>query len=589
MKKVILLLLFSTILLGFSNAQENDTEKKKFAVKKPNINIKKPNLRIGEKLGELAGNMMTGKTDNLAETAPIATLVTGMYDTGTKTSEVNIMGSSIKEGDHIAMITFMKQSGMGLLQINDGTVTCDGEPMEYMGMGSYMYRFDEKIIEPRVITIKTATQEAEFVIYPVPEIEIESVNGDATLPILDLAEDMTIKFSAEPSNKKNNIKVGLLTDVAGARAFNYFADFDLSEKREILIPKEALSNTEISGQLNAGQFNKGENYLLLERKLRLEKKDMDEFQKVDVFPNAVIQAVAYSTKPVIIKGRQEEGIIASLSFAGGHRKTLGYEVHKPNARTGIPFSRGSNFGLASLTLTGKTYKKETESGSNSETRGNTRYTTSWTRTTTYEFPQLPNEYWDTMLDDFYNKMTALFKGDLNIDFVPVETITSTADYTTLFVDNEVNTERKISRNYKNTLRTTPRRLMEIIDLSSSKSNDNPTSRMMNEAMIDGLVSVDITFEIGGDKDGKVVLIPSVRFSISGMDETKDNRPGTYAQGYISYRTGVPFNGELAKSDPTYLSNILNVDNIISCMSYMLTNLRVKEIEMGYDKIWSIGE
>ena len=43
------------------------------------------------------------------------------------------------------------------------------------------------------------------------------------------------------------------------------------------------------------------------------------------------------------------------------------------------------------------------------------------------------------------------------------------------------------------------------------------------------------------------------------------------------------------SNSNYLSEILNIDNIISCMGYMIDNLKKKEIEMGYDKIWSIGE
>ena len=74
-----------------------------------------------------------------------------------------------------------------------------------------------------------------------------------------------------------------------------------------------------------------------------------------------------------------------------------------------------------------------------------------------------------------------------------------------------------------------------------------------------------------------------------MDETKGNRQGTYANGYISYREGVPFNGNLAKSDPNYLASILNVGNTISCMGFMIDNLKAKEIAMGNDAIWSIGE
>ena len=272
------------------------------------------------------------------------------------------------------------------------------------------------------------------------------------------------------------------------------------------------------------------------------------------------------------------------------KKTLGYEVHKPNARTGLPFSRASNFGLLSMTINGKTYKKESESGSSSYTMGNTRYTSSWTTTTTYEFPQLPDSYWDTMMENFYQKMTAYFKNQMSVDFVPVEKITSAPGYESLFVDAEVNTEKKISRTYKNTKRASPGSVGEIFrNLSSSKSSENGATNMMNSAGVDGLVTVEINFDIGANRDDKVVLLPTVKFNITGIDETKGNRQGTYANGYISYRDGIPFNGDLAKSDPSYLSTILNIDNIISCMAYMLDNLKAKEVEMGYDEIWSIGE
>ncbi|HNP18688.1 MAG TPA: hypothetical protein PKL31_09665 [Fulvivirga sp.] len=578
MKKTLLIILLLFPIALFAQGEK----KKKFA-------IKKPNLRIGEKLGNLAGNMMTSKTDNLAETAPVASLISGIYDLQTNTSESKYFPDGTKEGDHVATITFMKQEGVGMYQIK-GDVSCNDHPMEYVGLGSYAYTFDEPLTAPRTINIKTETgQEGSFTISPIAEIEILSINDDPTIPIIDLTEDLNIKFTNPEEYDGATIRVGLLTDVAGARAFNFFADFP-AKKGEVIIPHEAFSNLEINGALGAGNVNKGNSYIILERKIITEKSDMPDYQKADLFPSATIQAISYATKPVIVKGKQENGVIATLNFSGGHRKTLGYEVYKPNARTGLPFSRASKFGLLSMTVNGKTYKKESESSSSSYTIGNTRYTSTRTTTTTYEFPQLPNEYWDAMMDDFYKKMTAYFKNQMNVDFVPVEKITSSPEYDNLFTFVENNSEKSISKSYKNTKRASASSIGEILgSLSSSKSSENPSTNMMKNAGVDGLVTMEINFEIGGNSEGKVVLLPTVKFNISGMDETKGNRQGTYANGYISYRQGVPFNGDLAKSDPTYLSNILNIDNIISCMSYMLDNLKIKEVAMGYDEIWSIGE
>ena len=293
-------------------AQEN---KKKFS-------IKKPNLRIGEKLGNLAGNMMTSKTDNLAETAPVASLISGVYDLQTNTSESKYFPAGTREGNHVVAITFMKQEGVGMYQLK-GEVSCDDHPLEYVGLGSYAYTFDKPLTAPRTINIKTETgQEGSFTITPIAEIEILSVNDDPTLPIIDLSEDLKITFTNPDVDDGSTIKVGLLTDVAGARVFNYFADFP-AKKGEVTIPHEAFSNLEVSGAMGAGNVNKGNSYLLLERQIVTEKSEMPDYQNVELFPSATIQAKSYATKPVIVKGKQENGVIATLSFSGGHKKNTG--------------------------------------------------------------------------------------------------------------------------------------------------------------------------------------------------------------------------------------------------------------------------
>ena len=575
----LLLLVTCLALPAFSQKEEKEKkEKKKFSLK-----------TIGEGIGDLTGKLMTKKTDNLAEAAPIASIISGIYDPNVGTSEAKYFPEDTYEGDYMVSITFMKNEGVGLLAI-DGEVTCNGKPMEYVSMGSYLVRMDEPITEPQTLHIKTASgDEATFVLNPIPEIEILSINDDATLPIIDLQEDMKIAFTNPPGSENTTIHAGLLTKVMGATAFNYFADFP-AKKTEVTIPHEAFSNLEISGGLGAGNVNKGNTYIVLKRELRTEKGAMGPEQKPGNVGAATIQAQAYSSKQVIVKGKQENGVIANLRFSGRQKGELGFDISKPNARSGIPFSRGSNFGLASLTVNGQTYKRESTSGSNSTTIGNTRYTTTWTRTTTYEFPQLPDAHWEAMMEDFYTQFTAMMQEEMNIAFVPVEKVTGTADYHTLFGNAEVNSRAKISHAYKNTLRVQPKSIAEIFgNLSSSKSNENTATKMMTEAGIDGLVSIAINFTIGADRNDKVILIPSVRFSMSGMDETKDKRQGTYADGYVTYQIGIPFNGDQVKSDPAYLSRALNISQMVDCLRFMLKTLHQKEVEMGYDKIWSIGE
>ncbi len=568
--KQTLLLILALFLSFYSIGQE----KKKFK-------LKAPKLRLGEKIGGLAGSVMTGKTEDLSVTSPIVTIISGVYSPETKTSESKYFPKGTKEGSHLMAITFMKNTGTGMLKVT-GDVQCEGKEMEYLNMGSYGYIFDQPINGSKTITIKTATgDQASYTLSPVPEIEIISINGDNTFPIIDLAEDLTIQVSHPEGSDGTKIKVGMLSNAAGAKAINYFAEFKATGS-EIKIPKESLSNLEISGALNTGQVERGLNYLVVTREKVLEDSEIQADNKSGPASGVKFQSHAYGTKEILVKGKQENGVITQIKFSGKYKDKLAYSVHKPNARTGIPFSRASKFGLASLSISGQTYKKETKSGSS--------YTHTWTQTTTYKFPQLPENHWEKAMDDFYKKFQASMKTGFSVDFDDVDNVTSASAYKGMFAGNEYNNEKGVSKSYRNTLFTTPQSFKELWNTkSSSQSGETPTIMLMKERSLDGLVSVQITFDIGADANNKIVLLPKVNFSIKGMDETNDNKAGTYAEGFITYKEGVPFSEELIKSDPSYLSKVLNVDEIIANIEFLLTTLKQKEVELGYDKIWSIGE
>ena len=190
-------------------------------------------------------------------------------------------------------------------------------------------------------------------------------------------------------------------------------------------------------------------------------------------------------------------------------------------------------------------------------------------------------------------MTLMFKTKFNIPFVDVGKVTSTANYNTLFEVDEVNEETKISRSYKNTKRSSPQKMGEMFkaikSLSSSQSSETPLNNMMKEADVDGLVNVYLNFQVSANKAGNIILLPSIHFSIQGRDETKNNRNGTYATGKIYFGTGIPFNGDAVRADPKSLIKVCQIDELVAALEYALVNLQVKEVAMGYDKIWSIGE
>lgn len=546
-------------------------------------------FKLREKIGGLAGNMMTGKTDDISLTSPIVSLTTGIYDPETQTSESKYFPKGTTDGAHMINITFMKNAGTGMFKIN-GDVKVDEKELEYVGLGSYGYLFDAPISADKTITIETETgDKATYTLSPVPEIQILSINGDSTFPIIDLKEDMTIRVSNPKGSEGTTIKIGLLAHAAGAKAINYFAEFKASGN-EILIPKESFSNLEISGALNTGQVDKGATYLIVTREKVTQSSDIDPSKISGSASNVTFKSQAYASKQVLVKGKQENGIITEVKFSGNYKKELAYSIYKPNARTGIPFSRGSKFGLASLSISGSTYKKETESGSSTSYGIGVKYINTWTKTTTYKFPQLPENYWENVMDSFYKRFALAMEKNLSIGFANVDDVTAASNYKNLFNGNEYNNEKGVSKSYRNTLFTTPSSFAEIwANRSSSKSEETTTNMMMKELGLDGLVSIQITFDIGANENDEIVLLPRVNFSMKGMDETNENKPGTYAEGFITYKKGVPFSEEKLKNDPNYLIQILNIDNIVANINFMLLNLKQKEVDLGFDKIWSIGE
>lgn len=582
MKPKISLLLLALIIV--INAFSQD-DKKKFKVKVPKLNLT-------EKIGDLTGNLMTKKTDQLDEAAAIASIISGIYPVDIKTTESKYFPPSSVEGDYMVGITFLKDAGMGMFEI-EGDVFCDGKPMEYLGLGSYLAHFPVPFTDSKTLSVSTtAGDKTSLVLKPAPEIDLLKVNDETSLPVIDLSKDITIEFTNLPGSEGSRINVALITDVAGVRALNRFANFKSSgeEIQKVTIPKESLSNPEIAGSVKGvGNYNQGENYLIIEREITSEPSKIREEQSLGDLKTAEIKATAYSSMSVIVKGKQDESVYASLRVAGKNKNDFGFEFYKPNANTGIPFSKGSKFGLVSFTLNGQTYKSETSSQTESWSVGYTRYTRKTTVTTTYEFPQLPDSHWEYFMDKFYKKVEEIFKNDYNIEFVPVENVTGTSQYSSLFPAGDSNTKAFIKTSYKNTQRSNPKSLSEIFgSVSSNKTSDVPVVNMMKEADVDGLVSIGIDFSIGTDKNNKVILYPVLTFSITGRDEENNSKQGKYADGIISGGSGIPFDENQVKSNPEVLFQTLSSPRILELLQTGLQTLYNKEVEMGYDRIWNTG-
>lgn len=574
-------------LMSITVCGQDDAPKKE----RKGFNIKKPNLRIGEKIGSLAGNLMTAKTSDLGLTVLKTSMVCGIYPPEIKTSEAKYFPDNTQEGDFFVSITFMKNAGMGMYQIL-GDVTCDGQAMEYVGLGSYSSHFPGGILHPKTIHVTTETGgEASITLTPTPGVDIVSINGESTLPILDMEEDIVLEYFNPKGSENTRIRISLITDVAGARALNHFADFPAGELglQKITIPAASLASPEIAGQLNAGNFNKGENFLIVEREIITERDQMGDEQKLDQVGTAEIKVRAYAAKPVIVKGKQDGGLLVSMRVNGELPNGVGFDVYKPNASTGIPFNMASAMGLVSFTLTGDTYNSETTESSSSWVVGDTKYTRTTTSTTTHQFPQLPDEQWEGMMDVLYANLTGWMGSNMGIEAVPVSAVTSTTQYPTLFPPKDKNTYAKVSCAYAGTNRVDPSGLVEIFSgVSSNITSDVPMVNMMKESNTDMLLSLKLDLRVGGDGDGHVVLLPTLSYSLYGRDETNSSKQGMYAQGVIRKNGGVPFNETMVQLSPTALAEACSVPELLAAMQQSILQLQAKEIELGYQEVWGMA-
>lgn len=575
------LFIYSLFIAGITMTLSAQEKEKRFKV---------PKLKLGEKIGKLAGNLMTGKADNLAAVSIKNNFICGIYNPEIETSEVKFFKNGLREGDYLVSVTFMKQEGMGMVEL-EGEVTCEGEPMEYVGLGSYVKQFDLPPANSVEVKIKAANGDEATFNYPtIQSIDFVTVNGETTLPVLDMDEDIELEYYNPPGSEGTKVRVSLVTDVMGARALNHFADFkaDKTGRVKVTIPKEALANPEIAGQMNAGNFNKGENYLVLERERVINKGDYGSEQMPGNAGSSDITIKSFASIPVIVKGKQDGGLLVSLNVRGQSKdKSIGYDFKKPNANTGIPLSKASKFGLVSFTMSASTYKRE----SSSSTRTTYSGTTTTTTTTTYKFPQLPDAYWDVVMENVYNEVSGFLSSEYNIEFVDAEDVTSSSQYSTLFTDAESNTAKGVSRSYKGTKRVSPQSMGEIFgNLSSNLTTDNPTINMMKEAGdLDGLMSMHLDLVVGANADGKIVLFPTLKVSAYGRNEKDNDKQGRYFDGTVVRTTGESFNEDLLKSNPSELSRIVSAPQLIEVFKIGMKTLRAKEVELGFDRIWSIGE
>ncbi|MEZ0371100.1 MAG: hypothetical protein ACAI44_18545, partial [Candidatus Sericytochromatia bacterium] len=489
-------------------------------------------------------------------------------------------------GKNALQVIFFKNKGVGTYEIDGGLSYRDAgsqgelKPLPHIAFGAYAAVLEANDTKPKEIQVKTSSgQSFTFTVTPAPSVKLARINGKAEGAEIDTSKDLVLELENPGNDPNSRLRVSLLTTVQGIKTFVDIGVFKPAAR--LVIPAAAFRNPAITSSA-AGfvGFDPGPNFLRVERYQVRGSESLSQ-RPVAAFQNL---GVSWSTLPVTLSGRA--GDISRIELKGqtmgANQKPIRYQIAVPNAFYGRPFSAGKNFGVGSLQLEGTLYEQSTTS---SEHYGY-GYIAITTTTITNQFPQLPDAYWDQLLQSVNGEFASLLKKQHGINLVPTEKLMQAKTYAELEDTPVENTYRFVQRSYKGSKYLLPHSVGAVLNnVSSTFASDKPLARLMKETGTDGLVTMALHLQVAADANSKIVLIPVLNFQIYGPPNGYVVGPTTYATGQVA-GTGVPYSSkELA--DPASLNRIIQLKDLMAGFQKALADLEAKEKEAGYQAIWAL--
>ena len=132
----------------------------------------------------------------------------------------------------------------------------------------------------------------------------------------------------------------------------------------------------------------------------------------------------------------------------------------------------------------------------------------------------------------------------------------------------------------------PLTLGEILgDRTTALIADNGTMpRLIRDMNLDAVMNIVINYQVAGDEDGKIVLLPNVSYQIEGQTQAFDGNTNTWIQGSVR-GPGVSFSRE-EFSDLNALNRIGQKDVIVELIRQSMKELTEEQSKFGYDVVWN---
>jgi len=528
-------------------------------------------------LSKAMGGLMTKKESDLSKMVLTVGYTTNLYSPELKTMTANFMKDKWVEGSSQVGVVLTKSDGFGLIKL-DGTVTIDGVPVEYVGLGSYVMTYPKDDGKPKTIEIKSSNGQSYTVkVAPLPQVSVKSINGQGAGTTINLEEDMKLELEIPANVQGRTFNLSMVAGMPGGKEFTNFLVAKVEPS--ITVPAGAFKSKHVAGgagEKNVVKFKKN-NHLRLEYAEQTVIKDSP-------FGAAQTLVAAWHTLPVELDGKDDSKL--ALTEKGKTDKKAGdmeFYIRKENSFYAPALKNIDKMAVASLSVSGVLYKEETTKSS--YTSGNTRYTS--ISTTSWQFPQLPNAFWDQLLEGVYQDLTGHLASAYGMEFVDVEKVVSHPEYASFYTDQDENTTTKIQRNYKGTKRLMPTRLTEVFgDAATTFAADRPETKLMDEIGVDALLLVSLDLRVNDDGKKKIVLDPVLTFKVLGHYPIYGlGSPPVVMQGTIVGR-GVPFE-KSQFNDLDALATIAQREALLTAFREAVKVIEDRAQEDDYSRIWDL--
>lgn len=478
-------------------------------------------------------------------------------------------------------------NGIGIVSF-DGKVTVDGQETKTMSAQNFAFFPKDDLGTKTVRMTNGQGQSHEVAISIPPSISVTHVNGAAEGGEIDLSRPVTIRLAYDPELEGKVAVMSLVsnTGVGPTMLYNMVASFRVAP--EVTIPAGAFRNPHTSGGISTTgasgvKFLEGDSYL------QVRVRQIEHPAQNPGFVNYRLQRDSYATVPVKVTA-QPSSIRNSVSINDRVRfgnQEFRYSSMISNGFISPPLSGNTTkLGIASLSVSAKLYSQTTtESSRENVAAGTITYTR---LTTTFQFPQLDDVYWEQFLSNVHADLTHIFTN-AGVQLVPTEQITSHPVYAEFYDVTEENTEMLLRKTYKNTKRLVPSNLMETFSAMEGANFFPEVAReyrLLAGTGMDAFLSLDMNFQVGGGENNTVVLFPTVNYTITGTTLAQDGTVSPFVHGNIT-GPGVPF----SEADFQDVNGLDRATQRIRLMEIMESSVKgLVEAQIGMDAVaaWEVA-